>query len=307
MEIKHVIVTGATGCVGVNFLKYLSGKGIETVALIRPNSSRAYTVCEIEHVKVIECDLSRLLSFESTERFDIFYHFGWEDGSREYRNDSYRQNKNIQYALDAVQLAAKLGCNTFVGTGSQAEYGRVEDKISPDTPTCPDSAYGAAKLCAYKLTQIYANTLGIKHIWARLFSIYGPYDNAETLISSAIKLMLKKRVLDITKGEQIWDYLYAEDLARALFLLGEKGVANSVYCVGSGQARSIKEYVEALRDCIDPNAPLNFGGKPYSDNQIMHLCADIESLKIDTGFVPEFSFEEGIVKTVNYNRNMLKE
>jgi UDP-glucose 4-epimerase len=300
---RRIIVTGATGIVGANFIKHLSAQGLDTIALVRPDSLRIEAIQNIKHVKVVSCDLSSLTEYDHNERFDIFYHFGWEDSKRDYRNDSYRQNRNIQYTLDAVKLAAKLGCNTFVGIGSQAEYGRVADKISPETPTFPDSAYGAAKLCAYKLSQIYANTLGVKHIWARIFSVYGPYDNPDTLISTAIRLMLQKRVPDMTKGEQLWDYLHADDLARALFLLGKKGDANSVYCIGSGQTRSIQDYIEILRDCIDPTLNIDFGKVPYNDNQIMHLCADIEKLTKDTGFLPEISFEEGIKRTVEWHRS----
>jgi len=304
LEIKKVIVTGATGCVGVNFLKYLSQQGISAVALVRPDSSRAEAVSRMKHIKIVECDLSHLSDFESEEHFDAFYHFGWEDGAKEFRNDSYRQNKNILYTLDAVKLAAKLGCKTFIGTGSQAEYGRVADKISPDTPAFPDSAYGAAKLCAYKLSQLYADSLGIRHIWVRIFSIYGPYDNPGTLMNKAIGMLLNHDSPALTKGEQKWDYLYAEDLARALYLLGEKGIADSVYCIGSGQTRSIREYMEVLRDCIDPSGNLDFGKVPYSENQVMHLCADIEKLTKDTGFLPEYSFEEGIKKTVEWYRQL---
>jgi len=302
MEIKNVIVTGATGCVGVNFLKYLSEHNISAVALVRPNTSRAQAICNMKYIKIVECDLSSLSDFKCDEQFDVFYHFGWEDGAKEFRNDSYRQNKNILYTLDAVKLAAKLGCKTFIGTGSQAEYGRVADKISPDTPAFPDSAYGAAKLCAYKLSQIYADSLGIRHIWVRIFSVYGPYDNPGTLMNKAIGMIINHESPALTKGEQKWDYLYAEDLARALYLLGEKGIADSVYCVGSGQTRSIREYMTLLRNCIDPSVDLNFGKISYSENQVMHLCADIEKLIKDTGFLPETSFEAGIKKTIDWYR-----
>ena len=300
MKMNKVIVTGSTGCVGVNFLKYLSVHGVSAVALVRPNSSRADAIRGIKHIEIVECDLSNLSDFNCEERFDVFYHFGWEDGAKEFRNDSYRQNKNILYTLDAVKLASRLNCKTFIGTGSQAEYGRVLDKISPETPAFPDNAYGAAKLCAYKLSQIYAGSLGIRHIWARIFSVYGPYDNTGTLMNNAIGMILNHESPALTKGEQKWDYLYAEDLAKALFLLGKKGVANSVYCVGSGQTRSIREYMTLLRDCIDPSVDLDFGKIPYSENQVMHLCADIEKLTKDTGFLPEYSFEEGIKKTVDW-------
>ncbi len=302
MDIQKVIVTGATGIVGVSFLNYLSQKGISAVALVRPNSSRTEYIRNLDFITVTECDLSHLSEFESEECFDAFYHFGWENGKKEFRNDSYQQNRNIIYTLDAVKLAAKLGCETFVATGSQAEYGRVSEQIAPETPTFPDNAYGAAKLCAYKLSQIYANSLGLRHIWARIFSVYGPYDNPDTLISMAIRKFLMKATPNMTKGEQQWDYLYSEDLAKALYLIGQKGIANSIYCLGSGQTRSIREYINVLKDCINPDLNLIFGKIPYNDTQVMHLCADISNLSKDTGFSPEVSFEEGILRTIAWFR-----
>ena len=56
----------------------------------------------------------------------------------------------------------------------------------------------------------------------------------------------------------------------------------------------MKDYIEILRDIVNPTMNLDFGSIPYSDNQVMYLCADIEDLKKDTGWTPKISFEEGI-------------
>lgn len=68
----------------------------------------------------------------------------------EKRNDLYMQNLNIKYTLDAVELARRLGCNTFIGAGSQAEYGRVDGIISPNTPTNPENRIWYCKTCCWK-------------------------------------------------------------------------------------------------------------------------------------------------------------
>ena len=62
------------------------------------------------------------------------------------------QNNNVKYALQAVKAAKELGCTRFVGAGSQAEYGRVEGTLTPDTPAFPENGYGIAKLCAGQMT-----------------------------------------------------------------------------------------------------------------------------------------------------------
>lgn len=150
------------------------------------------------------------------------------------------------------------------------------------------------------MSRILANELNINHIWLRIFSIYGPFDNEKTMVMSSISQMLNNISPEYTKGEQLWDYLYSEDMARALYLICEKGKNNSVYCIGSGIAKPLNEYIKIIRDQINPNIELKLGAVPYQEKQVMYLCADISNLTEDTGFLPEISFEEGIKKTIKW-------
>lgn len=58
------------------------------------------------------------------------------------RNNMYGQNLNVKYALDAVEAAFALGCDTFIGAGSQAEYGRYEGSLNESVPAFPENGYG---------------------------------------------------------------------------------------------------------------------------------------------------------------------
>ncbi len=297
---QRVIITGATGVIGRSLIEYLLKLDIEILAIVRKNSKRRLDIPINEKLKILECDLDKLYSLEIKEKFDIFYHLAWDGTFGEERNDVDKQYKNVKYTLDAVKLSKKLGCEKFIGVGSQAEYGRVEGKISPKTPTNPENAYGIAKLSAGNLSRILANQLEIEHIWTRVLSVYGPYDRKETMIMSSIVSMLDGNSPEYTKAEQKWDYLYSEDIARALYLIAEKGKNNSIYCIGSGYQRPLLEYIEEIKNQINPNLELKIGAKEYSPNQVMNLCADISDLTKDTGFVPEISFEEGIKRTIKW-------
>ena len=127
-----------------------------------------------------------------------------------------------------------------------------------------------------------------------------PFDNGFTMIMSTINTLLNKEKPKLTKGIQLWDYLYSEDAARALRLMSIKGKAGAVYCVGSGRAFPLIEHIGKLRDEIDPELELGTGEIEYKYNQVMHLEADISSLTKDTGFIPQVSFEEGIKKTIEW-------
>ena len=92
----------------------------------------------------------------------------------------------------------------------------------------------------------------------------------------------------------MWDFLYSGDVARALWLLGDRGVDGKTYVLGTGTSRPLREYIEELRDIVSPGAELGFGMIPYSDREVMTLCADISDLQKDTGWKPEVTFTQGI-------------
>lgn len=211
------------------------------------------------------------------------------------------QNLNIRYTLDAIELANKIGCTIFIGAGSQAEYGRVEGLISPNTPTNPENGYGIAKLSAGNMSRILANKYNIKHIWTRIFSVYGPYNDENTMIMKSIKEMVDNNESpEYTKGEQIWDYIYSKDVARALYLIAINGKNNSVYCIAQGESKPLYEYINILKNNINDNIILKLGVIPYSEKQVMNLQADISNLQKDTGFSPEYNFDKGIKETIKW-------
>ena len=310
-EMKKVVMTGPTGSIGIALIQQCIAQGIRVLAIVRPHSKRTDRIPRSPLVQVVACSLDTLcdLDEKALERagvesfdYDVCYHFAWEATIGSGRNDMKLQTANIGYALDAVALAARLGCHTFVGAGSQAEYGRWEEKLSEYTPTFPESGYGMAKLCAGAMTRLECSRLGMRHVWARILSVYGPGDGEQTMISMVIRKLLAGEIPALTAGIQQWDYLPCRDAANAMYLLGEKGRDGSIYCVGSGNARPLREYIEILRDCINPALALDFGAVAYGPQQIMYLCADIEKLTYDTGFIPEVNFEDGIRETIGWIR-----
>jgi len=295
---KRVVMTGPTGTIGMAFIEKCITEKVEVLALCRNGSENIENIPMSEFVEVLECDLSELSHFNSQKQYDVFYHLAWDGTIGDTRNNASVQHKNIEYTMDAVHLAKRLGCHTFIGAGSQAEYGRSEEPLGPTTPTFPENEYGRAKLLAGQKSSALCNFLGMNHIWVRIFSVYGPFDDLDTMIMTTISKLLNREVPKCTAGDQIWDYLFSEDAARALYLLGGNGLDGKTYCLGSGEARQLKEYIAILRKQINEEADVALGAIPYYENQIMYLCANINELKADVGFSPEVSFEEGIRKTI---------
>lgn len=304
---EKAVITGPTGAIGVALINELVQHNIKVYAVCRPESKRLVNIPKNPLVTVIACDLDQLgnLSDIINESCDVFYHFGWDGTFGDSRNNMQGQLKNVQYTLDAVEAASRLGCRKFVGAGSQAEYGRVEGKLNSSTPAFPENGYGIAKLCAGQMSRILCEQKQMEHIWTRILSIYGPYDGINTMIMSVIAKLMNNEKPSLTKGEQLWDYLYAKDAGYAMYLLGKKGISGKTYCIGSGKVMPLAQYVEVLRNCISPELPLGFGEIPYAPKQVMNLCADISDLTADTGFLPQYSFEAGIKETIEWYKGRI--
>lgn len=300
LDIRRAVITGPTGAVGVALINELIVHGVEVVAVPREGSKRLSSIPEHPLVRVVKCSLDHYAGLPELvgEKCDVFYHFAWDGTFGASRQDWATQAKNVAFSVDAVRVAHELGCKVFIGAGSQSEFGHVDGVLRPDMPCNPDNGYGAAKLAACEMTRAYCAHLGMRQEWCRILSLFGPGDGEHTLISQVIRKLLAHEHLSCTKGDQIWDYIYSKDAARAFRLVAERGTNGSVYCFGTGKTRTLREYIEAVRDIIDPSAQIGFGEIDYYPNQVMHLEADITNLREDTGFEPELSFEDGIRETI---------
>lgn len=302
-EIKSAVITGPTGAIGTALCGLLVKNGVHVYAVCRPDSKK---ICNIPHgAEIIECDLSSLtlLKDKITSQVDAFFHFGWQGTTGESRNNMLLQNDNVKFALDAAHAAYSLSCKVFITSGSQAEYGRVNGTITTSTPCFPENGYGMAKLCAGQMCRVECEKLGMDFIHTRILSVYGPHDGANSMISSVIRALLNREKPSLTAGNQMWDYLYSDDAARALYLLAQKGISEKTYVLANGKSKKLKEYVEILRDSINPSLTLNFGEIDVKNP--VSLEADISDLTNDTGFVPEIDFQTGILKTIEYLKRSL--
>ena len=299
---KRAIITGPTGAVGISLINELVTNGIEVTAVCRRGSKRINSIPNHSLVNVVECNVDEYeeLSERLPKDYDVFYHFAWDGTYGESRQDLVLQANNIIYTLDAVSLAYKLGCTVFVGAGSQSEFGHVEGVLHPNLPCNPDNGYGIAKLDAGRMSRLACQKLGIRHEWCRIVSLYGPFDGDYTMVMSGINRMLNGERPQYTKGDQVWDYIYSKDAARAFRLVAESGKDGSIYCLGTGKPRFLKDYIYAIRDAIDPSIEIGIGEIDYYPNQVMHLEADITNLIEDTGFIPQYTFEEGIKETIEW-------
>lgn len=285
--LKKIIVTGAAGFVGCNLVETLLAKGYFVYAVVRPKSSHNARLRESEHLKVIACDLDDYgqLPKMVDENCTVFYHLAWQGG----RHDFAAQQKNMGYSLSALESAQKVGCKRFVCTGSQAEYGPQGDMITESTFPNPVDAYGAAKLATNILTKQRAKELNIEWIWGRIFSLYGNYEPFGRMLPDLIKALKEGIEFKLSAATQMWDYLYSTDGAEALVALGEFGRDGEIYNIANGNSRPLKEFVEIIRNELNPDGKITYGKTAG-----WSLQASVDKIHKDTGWSAQIEFLDGI-------------
>ena len=305
MTITKALITGPTGVIGIALVDELIKNDIEVYCVCHKDSPKINKIAKSNLVHIIECNVEDLKELPNliNDKIDAFYHLAWYGGTYgDARNNIETNVKNIQYTLDAIKVAKVLGSEVFIGAGSQSEYINNNEIKTNKTLASPESYYSAAKLSSMYVGKLYAKSVGIRFCWTRIFSVYGPYGGEHMLIPSTINKMLQGIECNFTKCEQIWDFIYSKDCALALRLIAEKGKDGEIYNIASGETRYLYEFIQSLRNIVNPKCKINFGVLPYYDHQSMCLAADIAPLIKDCGFKPRYSFEDGIkdyLKTIN--------
>lgn len=297
---KKAIVTGATGFLGSWLVKELSSSGIEVTAVVRSLHKEAEILAQLENVKIVKCQLSdmeRLPEIIEERDIDVFYHLAWAGTSGMERADVRLQLQNVQASCDAVAAASAIGCRKYVNAGSIMEYEAMQYIPSDGSRPGRGSIYSSAKLAADYMSKTVAVSYNLSYINAIISNIYGPGEKSARFVNSTLRKLLSGERACFTHGEQLYDFIYASDAAKAFRLVGEKGEAFGSYYIGSKEPHPLKEFIIKMRDAVDDSIELFFGEVPFEGASLDYGWFDMQKLHAELGFVPETTFEQGIRNT----------
>lgn len=293
--------------IGISLCQYItSSNDCKVYAVCREGSSGLNKLPANKNIEVVFSDLEHINNIAKViEKADVFINLAWTNTDHVGRNNAILQRINVDYAKEAMRVAALIGCKLFVEAGSQAEYGFVQDLITEETPCNPEVEYGKAKLSVLKEGSLLCNSLGIKYLHLRIFSTFGENDRPWTLIMSAIDKMQKNENLELSSCTQNWNYLYVVDCVKQIFLLC-KYVLNSldfksgVYHIASKDTRPLKDYLDEMKSVLCSKSVLNYG--TFIPTKQVSLNPSVAKTEVAIGFINEVSFDEAlkiIIKKLN--------
>jgi dTDP-glucose 4,6-dehydratase len=186
-----------------------------------------------------------------------------------------------------------------------------EDLFTETTPYAPSSPYSASKASSDHLVRAWKRTYGLPTIVTNCSNNYGPYHFPEKLIPLMILNALEGKPLPVYgKGNQIRDWLFVEDHARALYKVVTEGEVGETYNIGGHNEKQNIDVVHKICELLDELQPAkNLPIKSYKElitfvkdrpGHDIRYAIDASKIKRELGWVPEETFESGIRKTVEW-------
>jgi len=301
---KKAIVTGSTGFIGRFVVRELVRQGIEVLAMVLPNTSHSSVLPDA--VKTFVCslaDIKRLPQIINDRDIDAVFHIAWQGVSDLDARSREVQIQNLVSTLDLIDAMHEMGIGTIVGCGSIHEAEAIEEMQQDKVVNNLGLYYKGAKTAAHWMGKAKAGNYGIRFFWP-LINTYGEEERSARLVNTIIRKILKGESPDLSTGEQYYDFVHVSDVARALYLIADRGVDGTNYTIGSGEVKPLREFLKVVakvaNEVNSSNIPLGFGKITSNVISLPKEIFDVSKLKRDTGFEISVPFEEGIRRTVKW-------
>jgi nucleoside-diphosphate-sugar epimerase len=271
-----ILVTGATGFVGRHVIPFLLKQGHAVTAVAR-NAAKAQGFTWYQVTRFIAGDIHNsgddLVDMIGWQ--DAVLHFAWP-GLPHYK-DLLHFEENLPAAYRFLKLLVENGAKHLLVTGTCLEYGMQERCLSEEMLANPSNPYALAKDTLRKFLEELKKVHSFKLQWARLFYMYGPGQNPNSLIAQLDQaLAAGERVFNMSGGEQLRDYLPVEETARRLVMLLEHPECEGIVNICSGSPISVLRLVEKHVEERKAQIKLNLGYYPYPDYEPMAFWGSTE-------------------------------
>ena len=302
---EKVIITGADGFVGSYTVNHFLEHGKEVLALdmgekprrLQPHPNLKYMQCDIK-------DIAGLLSKVEEGRYDTFIHFAWAGSAGPERMDYKLQLQNALDTVECLIAAKELGCSRFLCSGSIMEY-EVEAAVhSQESRPGMGYIYGMGKHIAHCMCKSVAANIGIELVWPMITNAYGVGELSPRFVNTTLRKIIKGEPLQFTAATQNYDFVYVTDVAKAIYLIAEKGRPFCEYMVGSGNARPLREFIHDMVDACGSDAKPLFGDVPFTGTNMPLATFSTDAIRKDCGFETEVSFAEGTKRTMDWLKSL---
>jgi nucleoside-diphosphate-sugar epimerase len=298
------LITGATGFIGANLARRLIKEDAEVHILTRKQSNRWRLQDILQKVQEHQVDLrdyERLFKVVQATRPKFIFHCTTYGGYPFQREENKIIETNILGTINLLKALSDIDYRYFVNTGSSSEYGIKSKPMSEEDLLEPISAYGVSKAAITLFCQAMATREKRPIVTLRLFSPYGPYEEATRLIPTVIISCLRDKSLRLSSPQGLRDFNFVEDVVDAyLKVIETPNIAGEIFNIGCGEQHSVGEVVNKIVELIGNKVRPEWGSVPKRAIEPNVWQADITKAKNVLKWKPKYSLEKGLAKTIKW-------
>ena len=313
----RVMVLGASGFIGRWTARALYERGAKVRLVVR-NRATVYDIFSKTMVQadVIEADLrdteTVAMVFQDFTPSITFNLAGYGIDHSE-RDETTGCQINAQLVKTICEAIANNRDREWPGqdiihVGSVAEYGPIGGNLSEGSSERPTTMYGKSKLAGTRWLTHYCQEFHIKGLTSRLFTIYGPGEHRDHLLSSLMETARCGKPLSLSAGTQKKDFTYVHDVVEGILRLGLVNSARpgEIVNLATGRLTTVRCFAEIAGRILGiPAANLNFGAIANGQWDVEHSEISLERLRRLTGWVPSTSIDQGIRQTLDWRSTAL--
>jgi dolichol-phosphate mannosyltransferase len=305
---KRVLITGATGFVGVNLARRVLRDGHEIHLLVR-RSRQSWRLDEIAaDVRLHEADLEDREAVRravSEVKPDWVFHLA-AYGAYPTQTDFERMMAiNLTGSVTLLDACREIGVEAFVQTGSSSEYGYKDHPASEDELLQPNSHYAISKAAATHYGQCVARSTGLNAVTVRLYSVYGPYEEPARFIPTLIVHGLRGQLPPLVSPATARDFVYVDDAVDAMLRVAAAPPLprGTVLNVCSGAQTTLASAVAIARQLMSiPAGPAWSSMSPRAWDTDVWVGSP-SAAERELGWRARFDFETGLRHTIAWFRD----
>jgi|TARA_B100001964_G_C14148222_1_gene560759 nucleoside-diphosphate-sugar epimerase len=296
---NNILIVGGTGFIGFHLAKKCLAKGWNVTSI---SSRKPKKIRYLPKTRYIICDISkkRLLKSKIKNSFKYVVNLG---GYVDHTSKKKTFQSHYIGCKNLAEIFLKAPPKAFVQMGSSIEYGRLK---SPQIESFKcnlksvKSVYGKAKLkSSIYLTNLFKRNKFPSTI-LRLYLAYGPRQDINRFLPIIIKACIKNEKFPCSKGIQLRDFVYVDDVVNAILKsLVSKKAKGQIINLGSGKPKKIKSIIQTIKKTLNGGYP-QFGEIKLRKDEIIKLYPNIKKAKKIINWKPKISFEKGLKETIKY-------
>ncbi len=304
----HILVTGSSGTIGTRLCETLIQKGHTVTGIDWLENKWQKSVDAL----TVRCDLrdeAATHALTLPENIDALVHLAANARVYELVEHPERARDNFLTLFNALELARKRGIKRFLFASSRESYGNIpaakytEDLVRVEN--C-ESPYTASKVGGEALVEAYRRCYDMDQITFRFSNVYGMYDDSVRVVPLFIRLAGKNEAMNVFGKDKCLDFTYIDDCVDGIIKALEnfETAKNDTYNLAFGEGTTIVHLAERVKELMGSTSALSVG-EPRT-GEVVRYIADISKAKKAFGYAPKTSFAEGIEKSVEWYRKILK-